>query len=122
MTNKLFKRIFPLFSLTLPAPWSAAYAQDNAEHPVEIQAAKPYTAPSWNVLRKAIAGARAGDLFYININATNYKADKWSSLIPLWKAPDQSTGLPKLRRAPHWESCIEKELQIRQGLIFPAVH
>ena len=91
MTNKLFKRIFPLFSLILPAPWPAAYAQDNAvagQHPVEIQAAKPYTAPSWNVLRKAIAGARAGDLFYININATNYKADKWSSLIPLWKAPE----------------------------------
>jgi len=88
MRNKWFKRIFRLFSLILLAPWPAAYAQDNAEHPVEIQAVKPSAAPSWNVLRKAIGGARAGDLFYININATNYKADKWSSLIPLWKAPE----------------------------------
>ncbi len=80
--------MLPLFSLILLAPWPAAYAQDNAEHPVEIQAVKPSAAPSWNVLRKAIGGARAGDLFYININATNYKADKWSSLIPLWKAPE----------------------------------
>ena len=74
MRKKLF--LF-LLVISLLVPWPVAYAYDNGIDgglPVQVEAAEPTAAPSWQVYGKAIGGVtNPGDLFYIN--ATDYGAD-----------------------------------------------
>jgi hypothetical protein len=78
MNKRLLKRIFPFIALLLLIPWPVAYGYEAsgasaARELIQITTATPSAAPSWEVFGKAIGGAQAGDLFYID--ATDDPAD-----------------------------------------------
>ena len=75
MRNKWLKRFFPLIALLFLVPWPIAYAHTYTSGmaqtgAAQIEVAEASAAPSWTVFGKAIGGATAGDLFYIDADNT----------------------------------------------------
>lgn len=62
--------ILPILAALLLAPWPVAFVHDYAaagQNPVQIEAAEPSAAPSWQVFGRAIGGVDTpGDLFYVD--------------------------------------------------------
>lgn len=75
MTKRLFKKILPLLTVLLLAPWPVAYAYDGqaAQETIQVQAAGPESAPGATAFTRAIGSVTPGDLFYIDV--TGHPAD-----------------------------------------------
>ena len=62
--------ILAILAALLLAPWPVAFVHDYAaasQKPVQIEAAEPSAAPSWQVFGRAIGGVDTpGDLFYVD--------------------------------------------------------
>ena len=73
MPKSFTKKIFPLLTVLLLAPWPVAYAHDynngtiGQDNAIRIEVAGPSVTPTWTAFPRTIGGVTTpGDLFYLD--------------------------------------------------------